>query len=161
MNRKHSKEEFLQTIDLIRSYFPNAGITTDVIVGFPGETDEEAKETIETAKQANFFEMHIFPFSPREGTVASKMKPVSDSVKKQREHELQKLAKEMKQNFLNAQIGEKAEVLVETVGENGTAEGYAKNYVRVIVEGAKNTKEGDILYCTINRVDSDFAYAKL
>jgi threonylcarbamoyladenosine tRNA methylthiotransferase MtaB len=80
MNRHYTKEQFLAKVNLIRKYFPNSAITTDVIVGFPTETDEDFAETIDTITKANFFEMHIFPYSKREGTVAAKMQMVDGNI---------------------------------------------------------------------------------
>lgn len=161
MNRKHSKEEFVQTVELIRSYFPNAGITTDVIVGFPGETDAEFAETIETIKQVNFYEMHVFPFSPREGTVAAKMKQIDGNTKIARTNILLEMAKQMKADFLKKQIGQTQEVLVESITQDNIAEGYSKNYVRTRLPNATNVKNGDIVLCKVTSANSDFVTAKL
>lgn len=161
MNRKYTKDEYLRTIKEIRKRFPNAGITTDVIVGFPGETETEAEETKRTIAKADFFEMHIFPFSKREGTIASKMiNQVDGETKRIRAKDLHEIAAQQKQRFLKKQIGLMVEVIVEKILKNKMVEGYAKNYVRVVVEGVKNANVGDIIYGIVERCDSDFVYAK-
>ena len=82
MNRKYTTAEYLEKINKIRSYLPNIAFTTDVIVGFPGETDEEFEETYNFIKQVNYSELHVFPYSPRKNTPAAKMKDqVNDQIK--------------------------------------------------------------------------------
>ncbi len=74
MNRKYTREEYKEKVDLIRKYMPDAGITTDIIVGFPGETEKEFNETIEFVKEVGFSRIHVFKYSPRKGTPAAKYK---------------------------------------------------------------------------------------
>jgi threonylcarbamoyladenosine tRNA methylthiotransferase MtaB len=130
MNRRYTSKEFLSKVELIRSYFPNAGITTDVIVGFPTETDEDFSETVQTIKKANFFEMHIFPYSKRDGTVASKMKMVDGNVVKSRVCELEKINQNAKQNYILSQSKNILTVLTENT-ENGYMVGHTENYIKI------------------------------
>ena len=161
MNRKHMSSDYEECVKNIRHVFPNAAITTDVICGFPGETDEEFEKTFEFCKKINFFEMHIFPYSIRKGTVAASLKnQITGDIKKQRTAKLEQLSKVQKANFLKSQIGTTAEVLVEKIDEN-VCEGYTQNYVRTIVENCDSlVKTGDIISCEIKSANSDFALAK-
>ena len=114
MNRKYTTAEYLEKINKIRSYLPNIAFTTDVIVGFPGETDEEFEETYNFIKQANYSELHVFPYSPRKNTPAAKMKDqVNDQIKHERANRLLQLSKELNHEFALKQIGKTLKVLFE------------------------------------------------
>ena len=129
MNRHYTAEEFVQKVELIKKYFPNAAITTDVIVGFPTETDEDFSQTIETIKKVGFFEMHIFPYSKREGTVAAKMQMVDGNVVNKRVKILEELNKCNKSNYIKSQFGE-LECLTECI-EGDFVVGYTENYIKI------------------------------
>jgi len=161
MNRKHMAADYEECVREIRKVFPNAAITTDVICGFPGETEEEAEKTFEFCKKINFFEMHIFPYSIRKGTVAASLpNQITGDVKKARVSKLEELAGTQKAAYIEKQIGTVAEVLVEKI-DGHTAEGYSKNYVRTLVENCNKTvKIGDIILCKVSGANSDFAIAK-
>lgn len=130
MNRHYTSAEFLRVCDLIRSVFPTAGITTDVIAGFPGETEEEFNETVETCRKAKFADMHVFPYSMRKGTVAAKMQQVDGETIRIRAARLRSVADELRTAHLNAKIGTVAEVLFEDE-ENGLSVGYTRAYEKV------------------------------
>ena len=131
MNRHYTKEEFLKSVDLIRKYFPLAGITTDVIVGFPTETDTDYEESEEFIKQANFSQLHIFKYSQRPGTAAVKLyKDISPKIKQARLERLEMVNEELKHNFIAKNDG--GEVLVEECNE-GFYVGYTKNYIRCYI----------------------------
>ena len=132
MNRHYTKETFLNKVKLIRQYFPNAAITTDIIVGFPTETDEDFAETLDTVKKANFYEMHIFPYSPREGTVASKMKTVDGNIVNQRVKVLEEINKQNKKEYIKKQTGELV-CLTESI-EDGYVVGYTENYIKIYLD---------------------------
>ena len=127
MNRHYTKEEFLEKVNLIRDYFPNAGITTDIIIGFPSETDEDFNESLEFVKQVKFSEMHIFPFSPRQGTVAEKIKNVAKNVP-DRVRIMTETALKMKNDFINKNLGKIHEVIIENF-KNGYYMAHTKNYI--------------------------------
>ena len=132
MNRHYSKEDFLSKVELIRKYFPNAAITTDIIVGFPTETDEDFAETLETVKKANFYEMHIFSYSPREGTVASKMKTVDGNVVNARVKVLEDINSANKRNYILSQ-NKPLVCLTESI-ENDFVVGYTENYIKIYLD---------------------------
>lgn len=130
MNRHYTKEQFLQKVELIRKYFPNCAITTDVIVGFPTETDQDFAETVDTIKKAKFFEMHIFPYSSRKGTVASKMKMVDNKVKAERVRILEDINEIAKKDYILSQKHNILTVLTENF-ENDMIFGHTENYIKI------------------------------
>lgn len=127
MNRHYTKEEFLEKVNLIRKYFPNAGITTDIIIGFPTETDADFEESLEFSKQVNFSEMHIFPFSSRQGTVAEKLPNIAKNVP-ERVKKMTETAFFMKQEFIKKNLGLIHEVIIEN-NKNGYYLAHTKNYI--------------------------------
>ena len=127
MNRHYTKEEYLEKVMLIRKYFPNAGITTDIIIGFPTETEEDFEESLEFAKTVNFSEMHIFPYSKRDGTVAAKFKNVATNVA-ERVQKMTTQANKMKLDFINKNIDQIHEVVIEN-NKNGYYLAHTKNFI--------------------------------
>lgn len=135
MNRKYTAEEYAKSVEILRSLWPDVAITTDVIVGFPGETEEEFKETLDFVKKVKLSQIHIFPFSPREGTPAARMKDqITPEVKAQREKALAAEERLLRQAFMQQFIGKEMKVLFEKHHEGHVA-GYTSNYLRVQVAG--------------------------
>ena len=136
MNRRYTTAEYAQSCELLRKYFPGAAITTDVIVGFPQETDEEFIMTKEYLEQIHFYEMHVFKYSRRKGTVADRMEgQIAESVKTQRSAILLELEKQMSAQYRRSALQSVQEVLFEeTVEKDGNvyAAGYTKTYIRVL-----------------------------
>ena len=138
MNRKYTTAKFEHGTKLLRAKFPNVALTTDVIVGFPGETEEEFEETYRFLSKIKFSKMHIFKYSPRKGTVAAKMKnQVIPEIKEQRSNKLIELSNENEIDFLEKYIGQEIEVLFESKTTNGYTQGHTTNYISVITEGEK------------------------
>lgn len=128
MNRRYKMEDFYKKIDEIRSIRPNIAITTDVIVGFPGETDELFDETVDSIMKVGFTELHVFPYSPREGTPAAKMKnQVDGNVKKERVRKLISLSEMLKNKYYTNLVGTDEELLVEKYID-GYLVGHLTNY---------------------------------
>ena len=135
MNRKYDKEYFINRINYIRKIKENVSITTDVIVGFPGETEEEHKESMETIKEVGFTKVHTFPYSDRYGTIASTMpNKVDGNIKKRRVKELLTLSKELEVNFYKKFYNKKLEVLIEEE-KDGFFYGHTPNFIRVKISG--------------------------
>lgn len=136
MNRKYDTAIFKEKTDLIREVFPNAGLTTDIIVGFPGETDENHKETMDFVKKIKFAKTHLFKYSKRDGTKAATMKgQVNGNIKKDRLKDLEAIEKINREEFLEKQIGKTLSVLFEEKSDMaGFKSGYSTNYLRVNVE---------------------------
>lgn len=152
MNRKYTTAEYLEKINKIRSYLPNIAFTTDVIVGFPGETDEEFEETYNFIKQVNYSELHVFPYSPRKNTPAAKMKDqVNDQIKHERANRLLQLSKELNHEFALKQIGKTLKVLFEK-RDGEYLIGHAGDYLEVKVKTADNLI-GEIVTIKIDKYD--------
>ena len=138
MNRKYSCEEFFKVTEILRKYFKDVNLTTDIIVGFPGETDEEFEKTYEFLSKIKFYKMHVFKYSPREGTLAAKMtNQVDGNIKEERSQKLIELSNRNEMEYNEKYIGKKVEVLFEEE-KDGLWSGYTKNYVRVFVESGEN-----------------------
>lgn len=135
MNRKYDTEYFENIVNKIRNINPDISITTDVIVGFPGETDEMFNETLEFCNKIKFSKIHVFPYSDRYGTPSSKMEnKVEESVKKQRTKELIELSDKLKKEYESKFNNKKLEVLLEKY-ENGYYYGYSSNYIEFKIRG--------------------------
>lgn len=130
MNRRYTSQEFLKKVELIRKHYVDAGITTDVIAGFPTESDDEFLQTMQTCRKAGFLHMHVFPYSKREGTKASKMQQIDKSVKVERANRLIQLSEQMKNAFLTSQLGATHEVFIEE-NEGDYNVGYTDNFIKV------------------------------
>ena len=137
MNRRYDTKEFSDGVDKIRKYFDRPAITTDVIVGFPGETDEEFAVTKKYLEKIKFFEMHVFKYSRRKGTIADRMEnQVADSIKSARSDELIELDDGLSENYRESFVGGKEKVLVEEyVEKDGKkyAVGHTRRYVKVYI----------------------------
>lgn len=144
MNRKYDKEYFINKIKKLRKIRPNISITTDVIVGFPGETKEEFEETIETIKKIEFTKLHVFPYSKREGTKAAIMDgQVDENIKKKRVKILLQLSKELEYNYMEKFIGQKVIFIPEMAKEDYII-GHTGNFLNVKYHGNKNDLNKDI-----------------
>lgn len=133
MNRKYTKDEFLDKIFQIRQVFSDSAITTDLIVGFPTETEEDFEETLKTIEKAKFADIHIFPYSKRDGTVAARYKVLDGEVVKDRVQRATKLKDKLHKEFLNSQIGLYHEVLLEQETQDYFV-GHSKNFAKVYVK---------------------------
>ncbi|HUV56543.1 MAG TPA: tRNA (N(6)-L-threonylcarbamoyladenosine(37)-C(2))-methylthiotransferase MtaB [Dehalococcoidales bacterium] len=131
MKRRYSTKDYQQTVSLIRSLVPEVAITTDVIVGFPGETEAEFEESYAFCRQMEFARIHVFPYSPRQGTQAARMPhQVANEIKKQRSQKMLVLAKESSQNFSRRFLSKTTLVLWEKQS-GGIWSGHTDNYIKV------------------------------
>ncbi len=136
MNRKYTTSIYKDKVDIIRKYMPDAGITTDIIVGFPGESEEEFKETYDFVKEIGFSKIHVFKYSPRKGTPAAQMdNQIDGNTKNLRSEKLIALGEEVAESFRNRFINRYVEVLFEEENKKnpGYYEGYTTNYLRVSI----------------------------
>ncbi len=146
MNRKYTTQEFENGVNLLRKKFPEVALTTDIIVGFPGETEEEFNTTYKFLSKIKFSKMHVFKYSQRKGTVAAKMKnQVNPQIKEERSNKLIELSNKNEIEFLDNNLGKELEVLFETKTQNGYTEGHTTNYITV-------KSKGENLENTIKRV---------
>ena len=152
MNRKYNKEQFLNKIRMIQKACPNVAITTDVIVGFPGETEEEFLETYEFIKECGFNMLHVFPFSSREGTVASRMpNQIDPRIKKERTLKLIELSNKLWDEYTNKFVNKEVEVLIEQYdNKNQLNIGHTSNYLEVKIPDLEN-KTGKIVKVTYKK----------
>ena len=135
MKRKYDTARYLQSVQLLNRYFPDCAVTTDMIVAFPGETEEEFAESLAFIKKCAFADMHIFPYSRRPGTPADKMPgQLNNAVKEARSRAAINLAEEMSRTFRQARIGEKVTVLFEEQ-DGAYYTGYTSNYIKVYAKG--------------------------
>jgi len=135
MNRKYTTSEFENGVQLLRNKFPEVALTTDIIVGFPGETEEEFNVTYEFLERIKFSKMHVFKYSPRKGTIAAKMKnQINPKIKEERSNKLIKLSDRNEMEFLDRYIGKEVEVLFEAKTQEGYTEGHTTNYINIKVE---------------------------
>ena len=159
MNRHYTKEQYFEKVELIRSYFPNAGITTDIIIGFPTETDEDFAESLEFARSVEFSDMHIFPYSRRSGTVAEKFKNIATNVP-ERVKKMTEMAEKNKKKFIENNIGLVHEVIIENQ-KNGYYLAHTKNYILCYIESNKELESNTKYNVKIVKAFEDGAIAEI
>ena len=135
MNRKYTRAEFLRKAALVREAFPSAALTTDIIVGFPTETEEDFEATLALAEEARFSQIHCFAYSRRAGTAAAKLKELAPQVKKERLGRLMALGRRLREEYEGAFLGKTLELVPEEE-KDGYTEGYSENYIRLYVRGS-------------------------
>ncbi len=147
MKRRYNTGQYLAAAERIRRFFPGAAFTTDVIVGFPGETEEEFGETLAFCEKMAFARLHVFPFSPREGTPAAAMEgQLPEGVKQERVRRLMALGDRMAKAYQSQQLGQIRPVLLEEGLPDGRFEGYTPEYLPVAVEGlGKDARSGQVV----------------
>ena len=139
MNRKYTSEEFYEGVCRLRKHYNNPAITTDIIVGFAGETDSEFEQSLDFVSKVAFSEAHVFPYSIRKGTRAAKLPDqLTGDVKDERAHRMSAVCKALHEEYMNAFIGETVSVLFERETESGIYEGHTTNYIRVNVPSDKD-----------------------
>lgn len=148
MNRHYTTSEYFAKVELIRKYYPSANITTDLICGFPTETEENFKESLQFIKKVGFGQVHVFGYSARKGTVAAKYALLTPETVAERCEEAGKAASELHRRYLESMKGKTLEVLFEEE-QDGYTVGYSREYVRVYSKGAcageiKNVTAADI-----------------
>lgn len=153
MNRKYNTEEFRKVTEILRKAYPNVSLTTDIIVGFPGETEEEFDKTYEFLKEINFYKMHIFKYSPRKGTKAAIMKEqVDGNIKEERSEKLINLSNENEKKYNESYVGKKVDVLFEEV-DGDYIKGHTTNYIMVKVKSKDENLENSIRKVIVEKVE--------
>lgn len=149
MNRKYTKEEFYEIVKRIRSVREDISLTTDVIVGFPGETDDDFNENVDFIRKVGFSKVHVFPYSKRDGTKASRMdNQIDPNTKKKRTKQLLDISLELESNYYNSFIGKNEKVLIEKVLD-GYSYGHTTNYLYLKIP--KELKENEIYDVNISK----------
>ena len=158
MNRKYTCDEFYEKTELIRKYMPDAGLTTDVIVGFPEEKEENFKESLEFIKKVKFSKIHIFKYSKRAGTPAAEIKDqVDGNIKIERAEKLAEVNEQLMKDFKKENFGKIKSLLVEEEFEKGKFLGYTTNYIRCLVESEKDIKNQVLDVEIKDEIDSEIA----
>jgi threonylcarbamoyladenosine tRNA methylthiotransferase MtaB len=163
MNRKYTTDEYRAVVNTLRSTYPEVAITTDLIVGFPGETEEEFQSTVEFVRKLHFSGMHIFKFSPREGTPAAAHKnQVPPPVKERRSKIITAIADESEAQFKRRFLNRKMDVLFEQKAweEGNIYEGLTDNYIRVVAESEEDI-QGMLLSVELKNMKEDFMEGKI
>ena len=140
MNRRYTAEEYYEKVLLIRKYYPDAAITTDVIVGYSTETEEDFAESVAFCRKVEFSDIHCFPYSVRQGTAGARLKKLPDEVKKDRLNRLLQVKAELKSAYINKYLGKTLTVIPEEI-EDGYVVGYTENYIRVFLKGEMKNGE--------------------
>lgn len=164
MNRNYSTDEYYKIVERIRSFIPDVAFTTDVIVGFPGETEKEHRSSYEFLKKVHFSKIHVFQYSPRKGTPAAEFENQIDSVTKQkRSKEFIELGKLMSKKFNEKYESRELEVLFEENSKDisGYIEGYTKNYIRVKAPGYLDRYEGKIVKVKSIKAEENFIISEI
>ena len=147
MNRHYTRAEYLEIVKALREYDPDFGITTDIIVGFPGETEEDFSDTLDIVKEAFFGKTHVFRYSPRKGTAGAGLKgAVPEDIKRERSAVLEEAAEEVARDFRRSITGKEQTVLIEEE-EDGCMTGYTGNYIKVYIKMPAGGKPGE--FCTV------------
>ena len=161
MNRKYTAEQYEKAVELIRKYFPDAALTTDIIAGFPDESDDDCEESLSFAKKIGFLKIHAFPYSPKRGTPAAAMEnQIQNSVKNERTARLIELSDIMGDEFIERFKGRNMPVLFEREISENLYEGYTSNYIRVIAESKENI-QNKILDVKILSHENDTAHGEI
>ena len=160
MNRRYNKEEFMKMIDKLRE-IEDISLTTDLIVGFPNETDDDFEETMDTLKKIRFTKIHTFPYSRRRGTVADKMDGhISGDIKKKRVHEVIELSNEYENEYYRSKISKVYDGVVER-HNNGLVVVHTSNFIPVIIDDNDNIENNSIVNVKIERVDGLNVYGRV
>ena len=159
MHRKYDTARFEESVELLRRFFPGCAITTDLITGFPGETEEDFAQTLAFIEKCGFAAMHVFPYSIRPGTPAAKMEQVDMSIREERAHRAAQVAAKMHRAYLDGCVGGTFPVLFEQArGEQYT--GHAPNYMLVAVTGGEEL-HNRVLDVTITHTDGETLYGAI
>ena len=135
MNRRYDTARYYESVELLRAHFPGVAVTTDLIVGFPGETEEEFEKTLLFIRRCGFAQIHVFPYSVRPGTKAADMEQVPKAIKEERAARAGETARQLHEQYLRGCVGQVLPVLFEQPGEPGFYTGHAPNYMEVAAPG--------------------------
>ncbi len=162
MNRRYTNGEYRAIVERIRRNFTNSSITTDVMVGFPGETEEEFRESLDFVTNIGFAKVHVFPYSRRPGTVADRMPDqIEKAVKEQRAKAMAEATESKRVEFMNSQIGKTCQVLFERPDSEGFYEGYSENYTPVYVDTQGINVSGECLSVYITSTDGERCFGTI
>ncbi|MEE1043495.1 MAG: tRNA (N(6)-L-threonylcarbamoyladenosine(37)-C(2))-methylthiotransferase MtaB [Clostridia bacterium] len=155
MKRLYTADEYLKAAQMLQNAFVDCALTTDVMVGFPGETEDEFEESRNTVKKVGFSSIHVFPYSRRKGTVADKMNnQVDENIKNIRSEKMIETGKELKKAFFEKHIGKTMSVLIERESAEGVFEGHTSNFIQVFAKG--KSAEGELVNVKLTGYKDEF-----
>lgn len=155
MKRHYTAGEYIKAAKMLQSAFNDCALTTDVMVGFPGETDEEFEESCNTVKEVGFSSIHVFPYSRRKGTVADKMdNQVDENTKNIRSEKMIETGRQLKKEFFEKYIGKTMPVLIERKNSKGIFEGHTSNFIQVFAKG--DSAEGELVDVKLTGYEDEF-----
>lgn len=164
MNRLYTPEEYFSLAEKLRGRFADCALTTDVMTGFPGETDEDFAQSYDFVKKVGFADIHVFPYSVRKGTKAEKMPDqVDGGTKHRRAEKMSELGREMRRSFLKSQLGKTYPVLFEREKNDGFHGGYAPNYtfIKILTKNSEKSLRNMVFYVTIDKIGDDCCYGHI
>lgn len=164
MNRRYTAEEYAALVDSIRSIFPDCGITADIMVGFPGETEDDHEESMRFAEKIGFSDIHVFPYSRRKGTKADLMTDqIPGDVKKRRASEMTEVGRKSRQKFLQSLVGKEFPVLFEREKSDGIHHGYTPNYtyIKILTKYSEKSLRKTIFYVKIDKIGDDCCFGHI
>ncbi len=161
MNRKYTADDYAQKVELLRKAYPQLSLTTDIIVGFPSETDLDFQETYDFVKRVSFSKVHVFPYSPKKGTPAASFpKQIPKHIKEERCNKLIKLSNQLAADFMGTFVGKVVEVLFESSLGNGIYEGLSTNYITVKAQSEADVINS-VLPVRITRIEDGYAFGEI
>jgi threonylcarbamoyladenosine tRNA methylthiotransferase MtaB len=163
MNRRYTPEEYASLVEQIRSRFPEAAFTTDIMVGFPRETEEEFAESMAFAERIGFSRIHVFQYSPRQGTPAAKMEQIPDAVKHERADRMKALGERLAREYMQGLVGRTMPVLFEREKSPDFHCGHAPDYtlIKISRKNSKKSLRNQIFYVTIEGVGDDCCLGRI
>lgn len=164
MNRKYTSEQYKSLCEKLRRVFPDCAITTDIMVGFPGETDEDFEASLSFVKEIGFADAHIFPYSGRDGTIAANRSgQIEKSVKKSRVEKMSKICSQARQKFLEKMVGKTVRVLFEKENCTSFHQGYSENYtlIKIRRKNVQKSLKRESFYVIIEEVADGFCIGRI
>lgn len=163
MNRKYSAEQYFSLVCRIRKIFPEASFTTDIMIGFPQETDAEFEESMQFAEKVGFAKIHVFQYSPRNGTPAARLPQIPKKVKAERADRMKALGEKLRREYLQKQVGKTIPVLFERENCTEFHQGYAPDYtlIKIPRENSKKSLRNEIFYVKIKESVSDYCIGRI
>ena len=164
MNRKYTPEEYMTLVKKIRHIFPDAAFTTDIMVGFPQETEEEFVESMVFAEAVGFSKIHVFQYSLRKGTIAAQLNnQIHKNIKAERAGRMKALGERLQEKYLNSLIGKTVPVLFEKENSDDFHQGHAPDYtlVKIPRKNLKKSLRNQIFYVIIEESHGDYCYGKI
>ena len=164
MHRKYTPEEYMTLVKKIRHIFPDASFTTDVMVGFPQETEEEFTESMNFVEEVGFAKIHVFQYSPRNGTIAAQLNnQIPKNIKAERADRMKALGEKLQEKYLNSLIGKTVPVLFEKENSDDFHQGHAPDYtlIKISRKNSKKSLRNQIFYVIIEESHGDYCYGKI